>query len=96
MNKRGNPNLKAGPGRPKGSKDKIPRDIKQQVLDVWNKLQATPGKSLHDIGKEKPEWFYDTFGKPLLPKEVKVEIELTEELRAEAAQLHREYMQKKK
>jgi len=28
-----------GAGRPKGSKDKISRNLKDRMIDVWNKLE---------------------------------------------------------
>lgn len=68
---RGNKNIKRGPGRPKGSKDKLPREIKQRVIDVWDKLEKG-GKSLHVEAKKDPKWFYQNFVKPMLPKDVVV------------------------
>lgn len=58
-----------GAGRPKGSKDKLSRDIKKRVLDVWDKLEKG-GKSLHVEAKNDPKWFYSNFVKPMLPKDV--------------------------
>lgn len=58
-----------GAGRPKGSKDKISRNLKQLVLDAAEKLEAE-GKSLYDEAVQDPKWFYQNFVKPMLPKEV--------------------------
>ena len=62
---------KPGPGRPKGSKDKIPQDLKKRVLAVWAQLEAE-GKGLHEEAKKKPAWFYENFLKPMLPKNVDI------------------------
>lgn len=64
-----NPNLQPGPGRPKGSKDKVPRDLKTRVLAVWDQL-ATEEKDLLDEARKEPQWFYQNFVKPMLPKDV--------------------------
>ena len=67
-----NPNIKDHAhkgGRPKGSKDKITRDLKKRVLDVWDQLKAD-GKDLHDEAQQDPKWFYQNFVKPMLPKDV--------------------------
>jgi hypothetical protein len=61
----------AGPGRPKGSKDKITRNLKARVLEVWDKLKKED-KDLYDVAKENPEWYYQNFVKPMLPKDIEV------------------------
>ncbi len=61
----------AGPGRPKGSKDKINKNLKQMVLDAAAKLEKDK-KSLYDEAKKDPKWFYANFVKPMLPKDVVV------------------------
>ena len=67
-------NLEKRPrGRPKGAKDKISSDIRQRVIDVWNQLEKTPGKSLASLSKTEPKWFFDTFGRALLPKDIKLD-----------------------
>jgi hypothetical protein len=63
-----------GPGRPKGSKDKIPRDIRNRVLDVWDQLEKEK-KGLMETARKDPQWFFSTMVKPILPKDVKVESE---------------------
>lgn len=74
MAKRGNPNAaevgKLG-GRPKGSKDKFSRDLKQRVIDCWERL-AAEGKDLFDEAEQDPKWFYQNFVKVMLPKDVNV------------------------
>lgn len=63
-------------GRKKGAKDKLPQDIKNRVLAVIEELDNEPGKSLSDCAKEKPFWFWETFGKALLPKDIKVDADV--------------------
>lgn len=60
-----------GAGRPKGSKNKLPRDLKDRVLHVWEKLEAE-GKGLYDEAEKDPPWFYANFVKPMLPKNVEL------------------------
>ena len=67
-----NPNIKDHAhkgGRPKGSKDKLPRAIKDRVLAVWDKLEQEE-KGLYDEAHKDPQWFYGNFIKPMLPKDV--------------------------
>lgn len=76
--KAGNPNFgkgRPGPGRPKGCKDKIPRGMKERVLDVWLKLEKG-GKGLHVQAKKDPQWFFTTMVKPMLPKEVGAKVDV--------------------
>ena len=71
---------KPGPGRPKGSKDKLSRNIRERVIQVWDKLEKTPGKSLLVLAKKDPVWFFNTFGKALIPKEITGDISVTSAL----------------
>jgi len=69
---RGNPNIKDHAhkgGRPKGSKDKVTKNLKQMVLNAAERLEKED-KSLYDIAKDEPMWFYANFVKPMLPKDV--------------------------
>lgn len=66
-------NLKNRPiGRPKGVKNKIPTEIKARVLHVWERLQGNKVTSLLAIARDDPRWFYEIFGRLLLPKAVEV------------------------
>lgn len=56
-------------GRPKGIPNKFPAAIKDKVLHACAHLESI-GKDLATVAAEKPEWFYETFLKPMLPKEV--------------------------
>jgi len=43
-----NPNLKAGPGRPKGSQNKVTRDLKEAILEAATRVgnERDPGQGL--------------------------------------------------
>jgi hypothetical protein len=58
-------------GRPKGAKNKLPRDLVTRILAISDKLDSE-GKGLEACAKENPQWFYENFLKPLLPKNVDV------------------------
>lgn len=60
-------------GRPKGVKNKISGTIKEQVIEVWERLQANPKLSLYGMAAQNPEWFYSTFGRALIPRQVDVD-----------------------
>ena len=60
------------PGRPKGAKKKLPRELVRKILAVTEYLEAK-GKSLTAEAEKDPKWFYETFLKPMLPKRVNVE-----------------------
>lgn len=59
-------------GRPRGTPNKITMDIRQRVLDVMARLEEQK-KGLQDIAKKDPKWFYETFVKALLPKNVELD-----------------------
>lgn len=85
---KGNPNWIPGggggnpAGRPKGTKNKVPTSLVNEVLFVYDKLK-TEKKGLLDEARLDPPWFYEHFIKVLLPKNVNLdfmgimEIELT-------------------
>ena len=79
-------------GKPKGSQNKIPADLKQRILDLLEELEKN-GKGLSSQANQDPKWFLETFVKPLLPKniEAKVEHDITEALRKEAFAMFREF-----
>ena len=60
-------------GRPKGAKNKISGSIKDQVIECWDKLQKNPKLSLYGMAKNNPEWFYATFGRALIPRQIDVD-----------------------
>ena len=64
----------AGPGRKKGSKNKLPKGLREKVLAITEQLEAE-GKGLDDEARADPKWFYENFVKPLLPKKIEAEVE---------------------
>lgn len=64
-----------GAGRPAGSKNKLPRDLKEKVLAICDHLE-TQNKGLQDEAEKDPQWFYTNFVKPMLPKDVKIDGDL--------------------
>ena len=64
---------KAGPGRPKGLKNKIPYEARAYVVHVFETLQKNPVTSLTARARENPDWFYDSIWKVIIPKEVKLD-----------------------
>jgi hypothetical protein len=59
-------------GRPVGSKNRLPRDLVDQVLEISADLDRE-GKGLHACARKNPWWFYQNFVKPILPKNVNLE-----------------------
>ncbi len=64
-------------GRPKGSKDRLSRNIRDRVVQVWDSLEKDPTKSLKALAKKDPVWFFNTFGRALIPKEISVDGDVT-------------------
>ena len=58
-----------GAGRPKGSKDKVPKDVKQRIMKVWDQLEAD-GLGLFEEATKRPDWFYVNFVKGMIPKDL--------------------------
>lgn len=58
---------KAGPGRPKGSKNKLPLQVKECILQALDKLGGV--KYLVDVGKKNPKAFCSLLGR-VLPTEI--------------------------
>lgn len=56
-------------GRPKGVKNKLTRNVKETVLDVFLQLQDDPKKNLLEFGKKYPIHFYQMAAK-LIPTEL--------------------------
>jgi hypothetical protein len=66
---RGKPFEKGNPGKPKGAKNKFPIALRDKVLNACSKLEAA-GSDLATEALKDPKWFWETFVKPMLPKEV--------------------------
>lgn len=80
MKKKGNPNLQAGPGRPKGCENKATRDFKQAVINLLEYASPEIIKWLKRVAKDDPKGALELIGKlgefafPKLSRsEVKVE-----------------------
>jgi hypothetical protein len=58
-------------GRPKGAKNKLPRDLVDRVLQISADLDEQ-GKGLRKCAEEDPFWFFQNFVKPLMPRNVSV------------------------
>lgn len=74
-----NPNYKEDAkkgGRKPGVKNKLSRDMKQRIVDVWNTLECEE-KGLLDEARNKPDWFYVNFVKPMLPKDIQIDASVT-------------------
>ena len=55
-------------------KNKITKDAKAHILEVFDYLQKNPKTSLKGVAKEKPEWFYDGVYKAVIPRETKADV----------------------
>ena len=68
---------RAGMGRPKGAKNKIP-SIEVKRLDIIDKIIAInadldkEGKGLWDCARQDPKWFHTTFTARTLPKNIEI------------------------
>ena len=56
-------------GRPRGAKNKLPRDLVDRVLEISANLEEQ-GKGLQDCAEKDPKWFFENFLKPMIPKNV--------------------------
>ena len=65
---------KPGPGRPKGLKNKVTKDAKAHILEVFEHLQKSPETSLRGVAKKRPDWFYDSIYKAIIPREMKADV----------------------
>jgi hypothetical protein len=63
-------------GRPKGVKNRLPRDLVERVLQISADLDDR-GKGLGTCAEKDPFWFFQNFVKPILPKNVSPETDDT-------------------
>ena len=56
-------------GRPRGARNKVPRNLVDWVLHISVGLDKQ-GKGLQDCAEQDPKWFFENFIKPILPKNV--------------------------
>ena len=67
-------------GRGKGIKNKLSRDVVKKVLDTVELLEAED-KSLYDVASKDQtslEWFYQHIFKADIPKDVRLEVDPTQ------------------
>lgn len=62
-------------GKPKGTKNRITADLQAKVLEIMANLEGQQ-KGLQDEAEKDPKWFYETFVRALLPKNVKAEFDV--------------------
>ena len=58
-------------GKPKGTKNRVQKDLVQQILVISEQL-SKEGKGLKDCAKKDPEWFHTNFLKALIPKNIEI------------------------
>ena len=56
-------------GRPRGAKNKLPRDLVDRVLEISANLEEQ-GKGLKDCAEQDPKWFFENFYKVMIPRNV--------------------------
>jgi hypothetical protein len=54
-------------GRPRGAKNKIPKNLVDQILEIAAHLDKQ-GKGLAHLAAKDPKWFYEVFLRLLVPK----------------------------
>lgn len=64
----------ANAGRKRGSLNKINHDAKAEILRVFEYLQKNPATSLRGVAKGKPDWFYESIYKAIIPREMKADV----------------------
>ena len=64
----------ANAGRKRGSVNKINHDAKAEILKVFDYLQKNPATSLRGVAKGKPDWFYESIYKAVVPRETKADV----------------------
>jgi len=61
-------------GRPKGTKNKVPRDLIDKILFISAELDKKQ-TGLKECAEADPPWFFENFIKPIIPKNVDVNLE---------------------
>jgi hypothetical protein len=56
-------------GRPVGTKNRLPRDLVDRVLEISADLDRQ-GKGLKECAEKGPFWFFTNFVKPILPRNI--------------------------
>ena len=65
------PFTKGNKGKPKGAKNKVQKNLVQQILEISERL-SKEGKGLEDCARQDPGWFHTNFLKGLIPKNVTI------------------------
>jgi hypothetical protein len=68
-----------GPGRPRGSTNKLTTDLKRELLATWEALQQDPKTSLLALARARPKWFYELI-RVCFPKELYIEASIERSL----------------
>ena len=61
-------------GKPKGTKNKLPREAQAKIDDIAAHLESK-GLGLLHCAEQDPKWFFETFYKLRVPKAVEMSIE---------------------
>jgi hypothetical protein len=56
-------------GRPRGAKNKLPRNLVDRILEISAKLEEQ-GMGLQECAEESPRWFFENFMKSMIPKNI--------------------------
>ena len=64
----------AGMGRPKGCKNKVSKNIVDQIIAINAKLDKE-GKGLKDCAEQDPKWYHSIFTRAIVPKDVNVQVD---------------------
>jgi hypothetical protein len=65
----GNPN-----GRPKGSRNKLRANLVEEIISIAEELEDK-GVGLRACANENPSWFLEQFVKPIIPKNVDLNLD---------------------
>jgi hypothetical protein len=63
----------AGMGRPKGCKNKVPSNLVEKIIKIEADL-SLKGKGLAACALSDPKWFLEHFVKPVIPKNVDLNV----------------------
>ncbi len=72
----GNPLGGHGKNRKKISNLERSASIRQRIMDVWDELELDEAGRLISLAKDQPKWFFETFVKPMIPKDVTMDATL--------------------
>jgi hypothetical protein len=61
-------------GKPKGAKNKIQRNIVEQIVSINAELDKQ-GKGLKHCAEQDPKWYHSIFTRAIVPKDVNVQVD---------------------